>query len=121
MTTQQSTSDAESAVTALTVRTRLNDLAAALIAHGLKVRVGQGALVAKNPAASATDDPRGKILNPGLSQDVAIAAHDDDTLHWYWCWTGPTRDAPLEMEYMCMAEEIDQAAERIGHVLRLQS
>jgi hypothetical protein len=111
--------DSGSTVTAQMIRTRLNDLAAALMAHGLKVRVGKTALVAKNPAASDTDDPRGKILNPGLSQDVALATHDDHTLHWYWCWTGPTRDAPLEMEYMCTAEDIDQAATKISGVLRI--
>jgi hypothetical protein len=44
------------------VRTRLNELAAALIAGGLTVRLGDGTLVARNPAASDTGDPRGKAL-----------------------------------------------------------
>jgi hypothetical protein len=105
--------------TAHIMRTRLNELAAALIAGGLTVRLGDGTLVAKNPAASDTVDPHGKAMNPGLSQTVTLTVHDDGTLHWYWCWSGPTRNAPLEPEYMCGAEQIDRAAGKIGRVLAL--
>lgn len=101
------------------IRTRLEELAAALKSRGLTVRVGTSALMAWNPAASATDDPRGQAMNPGLSQYVAIAP-DDGSLSWYWCWTGPTRDAPLETEYMCPADEIDRAADLIARVLRVE-
>lgn len=86
---------------------RLEELAAALIERGLTVRVGTAALVAWNPAASR------------LSQYVALCGHDDRSLHWYWCWTGPTRDAPLETDYMCAAEEIEHAANLIAKVLRV--
>ncbi|MEV0403287.1 hypothetical protein [Actinoallomurus sp. NPDC050550] len=75
--------------------------------------------MAWNPAASATGDPRGQAMNPGLSQYVAIAS-DDGSLNWYWCWTGPARDAPLESEYMCPAEEIDRAADLIARVLHVE-
>ncbi|MEV5747678.1 hypothetical protein AB0L00_07640 [Actinoallomurus sp. NPDC052308] len=100
------------------IRARLVELATALRGHGLEVRVGTSALMAWNPKASMTDDPRGEAMNPGLSQYVAIAP-DDGSLNWYWCWTGPSRDAPLETEYMCPAEEIDRAATLITKVLRV--
>jgi hypothetical protein len=101
-----------------TVRARLDELAAALRGHGLEIRVGTSALMAWNPKASATEDPRGQGMNPGLSQYVAIAP-DDGSLHWHWCWTGPTRDAPLETEYMCPAEQIDRAVTLITKVLHV--
>jgi hypothetical protein len=101
------------------IHARLDELAEALRGHGLAVRTGTSALVAWNPAASATDDPRGQAMNPGLSQYVAIAP-DGGSLHWYWCWTGPTRDAPLETEYMCPAEEIDRAADLVARVLHVE-
>ncbi|MEV5707320.1 hypothetical protein [Actinoallomurus sp. NPDC052274] len=100
------------------IRARLDELAEALQSQGLAVRVGTSALVAWNPSASATDDPRGQVMNPGLSQYVAIAP-DGGSLHWYRCWTGPTRDAPLETEYMCPADELDRAASLITKVLRV--
>ncbi|MEV5710044.1 hypothetical protein [Actinoallomurus sp. NPDC052274] len=100
------------------IRARLDELATALRGHGLEVRAGTSALMAWNPRASMTDDPRGAAMNPGLSQYVAIAP-DDGSLHWYWCWTGPTRDAALETEYMCPAEQIDRAAALITKVLHV--
>lgn len=51
----------------------LDALAAALGRRGLTVRVGAGGLVARNPAASQTDDPRGRGMNPGLFQYVALS------------------------------------------------
>ncbi|WP_345435271.1 hypothetical protein [Actinoallomurus vinaceus] len=101
------------------VKTRLDELSAALAERGLTVRIGTGALVAWNPAASRTDDPAGRAMNPGLSQYVALCGHEDGSLNWYWCWTGPTRDAPLETEHLCAAEEIDYAADLMAKVLRI--
>jgi hypothetical protein len=109
----ESTTEVERAI-----RTRLDELAAALRGRGLEARAGTSALIAWNPKASVTDDPRGRAMNPGLSQYVAIAP-DGGSLHWYWCWTGPARDASLEAEYMCPAEEIERAATLITRVLRL--
>src|SRR4051812_13868091 len=68
------------------IRAQLDELTEVLRGHSLAVRTGTSALVAWNPAASATDDPRGQAMNPGLSQYVAIAP-DGGSLHWYWCWT----------------------------------
>lgn len=98
---------------------RLHQLAAALTARGLTVRVGDGTLLARNEAASGTGDPRGRALDPGLSQTVAVTARDDGTLHFHWCWAGATRGAPLELEYMTPADDIDGAARRIARVLAL--
>lgn len=76
---------------------RLHQLAAALTAHGLTVRAGGDSLFGKEPAAAQTDDPRGRALNPGLSQTVAVTARDDGTLHlhlhlhWCWSWSGAAR------------------------------
>jgi hypothetical protein len=103
------------------VKARLDELATALTERGLAVRPDTGALVAWNPAASRTDDPVGKAMNPGLSQYVALCGHEDGSLQWYWCWTGPTRDAPLETEYMCAAEEIEYAADLMAKVLRVDA
>ncbi|MEV5708557.1 hypothetical protein [Actinoallomurus sp. NPDC052274] len=89
------------------IKARLDELAAALIESGLTVRVGAAALMAWNPAASR------------LSQYVALCGHADRSIHWYWCWTGPTRDAPLETEYMCAAEDIAHAADLVAKVLRI--
>ena len=99
-------------------RDRLRALAAALKERGLSVRIGKGALVARNPAASHTADPVGRAMNPGLSQYVALSEREDGSLHRYWCWAGPERDSPLEMEHMCPAGEIERAAGLIANVLR---
>jgi hypothetical protein len=110
-----------SPTTAQTVRTRLHEFAAALMARDMNVRVDErrGALVAKNPAAEQTGDPPGRHMNPGLSQTVALSVHDDNTLHWYWQWSGADRGAPPEYEYMCPAGDADAAAGKVAQVLRL--
>lgn len=102
------------------VRVWLRDLATALAARGLNVRVGKGALTARNPAVTGTD-PCGKLLSPGLSQTVALTRDDDGVPAWYWAWTGPARDSPLELEYLCAAVDIERAAERIAHVLSVEA
>jgi hypothetical protein len=106
----------ESSAMARQIRTHLNELAAALIARGLTVRVGRGGVSAANPASRA-EDPLGDVLHPGLSQEVALSVHEDRTFHWYWAWSGPTRDAPRELEYMLPAADIAEAAARIARVL----
>jgi hypothetical protein len=104
-----------------TVRKQLQELAAALMALDMNVRIDErrGALVAKNPAAEQTGDPRGRHMNPGLSQTVALSVHDDDSLHWYWQWSGAERGAPPEYEHMCPAGEVEIAAGKVAQVLRL--
>ncbi|MFL6056306.1 MAG: hypothetical protein ACJ72W_25915 [Actinoallomurus sp.] len=104
----------------LAMTARLNQLAAALMARDLKVRIGRDSLVARNPRAFDVDDPRGHAMNPGLSQTIAMAANEDGTLHFYWCWSGPTRGAPPELEYLTVADDIEGAAERIARVLALR-
>lgn len=115
--TAASAPDAVRAATARAMAARLNQLAAALMVRGLKVRIGEDTVVARNPAASVTGDPLGRSMHPGLSQEVAVTAHDDGTLHFHWCWSGATRDAPRELEYMTPADDIDGAAEKVARVL----
>lgn len=56
-------------------------------------------------------------MNPGLSQKIALCLHEDDTLHFSWCWSGATRQAPPEYEYLCAAGETEQDARKISRVL----
>ncbi|WP_146778722.1 hypothetical protein [Actinomadura craniellae] len=60
-------------------------------------------------------------MSPGLRQDIACLRRDDagGALWWHWVWSGPTRDAPGELEPLCPADEIETAAERITRVLAL--
>ncbi len=51
------------------------------------------------------------------SQTVAITARDDGTLHFHWCWSGATCGAPMELEYMTPADDIEGATRRIARVL----
>ena len=105
--------------TAETIQGYLRDLATALTARGLTVRVHERAsiLVARNEAVRG-DDPLGRAMNPGLTQIVALS-NDSGTLAWYWQWSGPTRDAPPEYELLCPADAIAEAGERVARVLAM--
>ncbi|MFL6053099.1 MAG: hypothetical protein ACJ72W_09315 [Actinoallomurus sp.] len=67
------------------IKARLQELASALVARDLRVGVDgrKAILTATNPVASDTEDPRGRAMNPGLSQKIALCLHEDDTLHFY--------------------------------------
>ncbi|GAB3958035.1 hypothetical protein GCM10029978_001980 [Actinoallomurus acanthiterrae] len=100
----------------------LEALTAALTRRGLVAEAfGTRMVWVKNPAADASGgDPRAAAMSPGLRQSV-VCQRDGDSgrLAWFWVWSGPTRDAPSELEYLCPAEYVEQAANRITHVLRL--
>jgi hypothetical protein len=104
-----------------TARGHMEDLAAMLRARGLTVRVHDraGVVMVRNEAAEP-DDPRGRIINPGLSQVVALSLHEG-ALTWFWQWSGPTRDAPPEYELLGPADATAEAGERICRVLSLAS
>jgi hypothetical protein len=99
-------------------------LAAALGARGLEVAGKLPALTVRNPAV-AGQDPYGKAMTPGLSQDILL--HLDESRGWTWCWVWPAfrsaeRDVPTpdpEVEPICPAADIDFAADRIAGVVRL--
>jgi hypothetical protein len=109
--------------TARAVGAYLQNLARALAACGLMVSVNERArfVFAKNEAASAGENPLGRAMDHGLCQIVVLSTRADHSLHWFWQWSGATRDAPPEYEYLCPAEDIDEAAERIYTVLRVES
>ena len=93
-------------------------LSRALVARKLEVHTQAGARVRAKNAATAGSGPAGEALNPGLSQTVECStAEADGRLWWWWLWSGPTRDAPPELEPLCPADEIDLAADRIARVL----
>lgn len=100
---------------------RLQGLSAALIARDLQVRIDapMATLTAINPAASGTGEIIGQAMNPGLKQVVALAVHDDNSLHWYWSWPGPTRGSGPEYEYLAPARDLELVADKVAQVIRL--
>jgi hypothetical protein len=103
-----------------TVAVFLEALAAALTDRGLVAEAFGARMVwAKNGAADPpSSDPRAP-MSPGLRQTVLCQPHDAGRLAWFWVWSGPTREAPSELEYLCPAEHIGQAADHIARVLCL--
>jgi hypothetical protein len=105
-----------------TVARFLNQLTAALVERGLVAEAFGARMVwAKNPAAEPpSGESRAITMSPGLRQSVLCQPDGEPgRLAWFWVWSGPTREAPPELEYLCPAEDFDQAANRITHVLRL--
>ena len=105
-----------------TVATFVEGLTAVLADRGLIAEVfGARTVWAKNRAADPPGaDPRAVAMSPGLRQTVTCQPDDAGRLAWFWVWSGPTRDAPSELEYLCPAEHLDQAADRIARVLCLE-
>jgi hypothetical protein len=103
-----------------TVAQLLEALTAALADRGLIAEIfGTRMVWAKNGAADPpAGDPRAP-MSPGLRQTVVCQRGDDGLPVWFWVWTGPTREAAPELEYLCAAEHIDHAADRIARVLCL--
>lgn len=105
------------------VEAYLERLAAALRDRDLRVAMNGALLRASNLAAGA-DDPRGQAMNPGLSQDVMLRQVPDRGLVWCWVWEAlrPTvygaAMPPPDVEPLCPADDIDEAARRIAAVIR---
>lgn len=94
-------------------------LAPLLERHGLTVSVRRdGTIDVRNPAGYVAADPRALALHPGLEQRVTVWERAGE-LWWCWLWTGPTRDAPPEVEPMVPVGYVDEAARRILNVLRV--
>jgi hypothetical protein len=98
----------------------LEALTAALQDRGLVAEAFGARMVwAKNNAADPqSGDPRA-AMSPGLRQTVVCQRDGKGRLAWFWVWSGPTREAPSELQYLGPAEHIGQAADRIARVLRL--
>lgn len=118
MSVMESSSDA----TPETIARFLKALTIALAGRGLIAEAFGARMVwVKNPAADPPGgDPRAATMSPGLRQTI-ICQRDADSgrLAWFWVWSGPTRQSPQELEYLCPAEHIDHAANRITRVLCL--
>jgi hypothetical protein len=94
---------------------RLRELAALLIARGLRVVIRTPVMTVSNPATANTDNPH------GLVQSVLLRCTDEGLI-WFWVrlaarGAGGTRQRP-EVERLCPGDDIDQAARRISQVLR---
>jgi hypothetical protein len=70
-----------------------------LVAESFTTRVVRAWMVwAKN---SDADPPGGDplaMMSPGLRQTVVCQPDDDGRLSWFWVWSGPTPEAPVELE-----------------------
>ena len=80
-------------------------LAPLLMHEGLGVTVDRdGVIEARNPH------------NSRMRQPFALRDHQG-ALWWHWVWSGPTRDAPWELEPMVPVHQIEEASRRIANVL----
>ena len=89
-----------------------------LVARGLVAEVwGHGAVRVRNPAGEPDPDDRlGRVLAPGLEQEV-LCRPRGGVLWWWWVWSGATRSSPQELEPLCPAADVVTAARRIARVL----
>lgn len=110
--------------TRATAISRLRELETTLTAQGFKVDVEEKfwSLVATNEAATVADmSPLARAYGPlKLVQRVQVAVDGDGALGWYWQWSGPTRDAPGEYEYIVPVGEVEEVARRVARVLALE-
>lgn len=98
----------------------LEALTAALVNRGLVAeRIGVRMVWAKNCEADPPDGDPMAATSPGLRQTVVCKHDDDDRLAWFWVWSGPTSGSASELEYLCPADCVDEAANRIMRVLCL--
>lgn len=87
------------------IRTAAARLAPLLIRRDLRVTVGRlGVVEVCNP------------LESRMRQPIVLREHQGG-LWWWWLWSGPTRDAPPELEPMVHADDVEEAARRIANVL----
>lgn len=96
-------------------------LVAALTQRGLVAEASADAMVvAKNSAADPDEDDPLALISPGLRQTITCQADETGQLSWFWAWSGPTPDAPPELEYLGPAGYIGETADRIARVLRVE-
>lgn len=109
-----------------TMQTHVQALGTALKSRGLRVRCHadeRGAFViatnmAIQPDEEHRDDPRARMFG-GLTQIVVLSAHGQGELAWWWQWSGATRSAPPEYEYLAPAAAIADATEKLSRVLAI--
>lgn len=91
------------------IRTAAARLAAPLVKHELNVRVGElGIVEIRNP------------LDARMRQPIVLREHQGG-LWWHWLWADEGRNIPPELEPMCPADDVDEAARRIVNVLSVRT
>jgi hypothetical protein len=124
MTDQTDTMESSTAQT--TVKPYVDEITSELEKRGLRVTVRLPTLTVRNPAAAGTD-ARGIMMSPGMTQDVRILDTEGRGPGWYWVWPGlrpGERGVPEpqpDIEFMCAADDIEFAAERISNVVRVHT
>jgi hypothetical protein len=104
----------------------VDELTTELEKLGLQVTVRLPTLTVRNPAAGGTD-ALGIMMSPGMTQDVRILDTEGRGLGWYWIWPGlrpgerGVPDPQPDIEFMCAADDIEFAAERISKVVRVRT
>ncbi|GLZ12554.1 hypothetical protein Acsp04_27890 [Actinomadura sp. NBRC 104425] len=125
VTNSQPVDDSDTRPLAERVTAMSSALVSALDARGLVGRVlALGVVLTINPAGDPEgDDPRTRVMSPGLRQEVRCLPNPDDggVLWWYWAWAGPTRQSPPDLEPLCPAADAALAADRIAKVLEVPS
>jgi hypothetical protein len=102
------------------INRHLEALTVALTERGFVAEtIGARMVWAKNSDADPSDEDPRSAASPGLRQTVVCQHDAEGRLGWFWVWSGPTSGAHADLEYMCPAANIDQAADRIASVLRL--
>ncbi|MGI5233770.1 hypothetical protein [Actinoallomurus sp. CA-142502] len=91
---------------------RLRDLAALLLAQGLKVVTRSTVMTVSDPVPVEANNPKDRR---DLTQSVLLRATDEG-LRWYLVRSTPPGRTP-ELEPLCPGEDIDQAAARIAQAL----
>ncbi|MCO6009334.1 hypothetical protein NE236_30620 [Actinoallomurus purpureus] len=89
------------------VKTATLRLAPLLIRQGLNITISrEGTVEVRNPRDSR------------MRQFLVLREHQG-ALVWHWVWSGPSRDAPPELEPMVAADDVEEAARRIITVLSI--
>ncbi|MFB9830950.1 hypothetical protein [Actinoallomurus acaciae] len=111
-----------SGVTTEVIALCVEALVMALTQRGLYAHACAGSMVvAKNSAADPDEDDPLALISPGMRQTVTCQADETGQLSWFWAWSGPTPDAPPELEYLGPAGHIGETADRIANVLRVEN
>src|SRR4051794_36273528 len=102
---------------------RMHELESALTGCGFEVKIGRWYFDVSNPAAEP-DDPADPLAvafaSARLKQRVHLA-YREGALGWYWEWSGPTRDAIGEFEYVAPASAVAEVTMRASRILALVS
>lgn len=117
--------DTVETVTTTAARAHVDRLVGELENRGLQVTARPPVLAVKNPAVAGTD-ARGRLMSPGMTQQILLLDDEHRGLTWCWVWPGMRSgergapDSPPQIEAMCPAGEIEFAADRIVKVVRLR-